>query len=67
MFKAFKVWLYRRRVKVAIKVLGDLNNIMRLAGYKRCDRRRIWKDLLKNSKVVEELSSVYKMGPSRGG
>jgi len=67
MIKTFKVWRYRRKVKIAIAILKDLNNVMKLAGYKRYERRRIWRDLLKNSKVANELTNIYKMGPSHGG
>ena len=63
-FQSIKVWRYRRKVKTAISILKDLNNIMKLAGYKRYERRRIWRGLLKNAKIANELVSIYKMGPS---
>ena len=64
MIKILKIWLYKRKVKVAISILKDLDKMMKLAGYKRWEKRRIWNDLLKSKTIASELKDIYKMGPS---
>lgn len=64
MLKTLKIWHYKRKVKVAINILKDLDVMMKMAGYKRSERRRVWKDLSKNDTIVNELKDIYKMGPS---
>lgn len=64
MFKRFKRWVYKRRLKRALKVLRNLDMLMTKAEICRGERRRFWREFSRDMQVREQ---VYEKIEKQGG
>lgn len=55
--KIKRVW-YRIRLKVAMSMLQDLDEVMKRAGWSRGERRRFWREFIKNTKVRSRVIRI---------
>lgn len=68
LIKRIRRWYYRRKVAEAARVLQMLDKTFMYAGYARQDRRRFWKNILKDrDAAINTLKEISFSGPSDGG
>lgn len=48
MIKAFRKWMFRRRVKTARRLMDMIDERARLAGMSRAERRQMWVTFIKS-------------------
>ena len=61
-------WYYRRKVVEAARTLQMLDKTFTLARYTRQDRRRFWRNLVKDrDETIKILNDISFLGPSMPG
>lgn len=58
MFISIKERYYRWRVKEAVRLLSNLDRLMKKAGYKRSARRQFWREFNKSELKNEMLNRL---------
>lgn len=53
-------WYYKWKVKSGLKMLKNLDIIMKGAGWNRQQRRQFWRDFIKDQAKDETIISLFK-------
>jgi homoaconitase/3-isopropylmalate dehydratase large subunit len=55
MKSAWKRWIFKRRVRSAIRLLARIDHSMSAAGFNRAERRQVWRDFIKTKDGLQRV------------